>query len=209
MLKKLLLLFLVFFLAVFSVAIVRTFMHVATQIDSVELSQVQIDKTKVSNNLAASIRFKTISYQDIAKFPKKEFENFIRWAALTYPEFHQATQLEQLDYSLLFKWEGRDTNLAPILFEGHHDVVPIIPGSEELWEEKPFAGVISNNRIWGRGTLDDKSGVIGLMEAATHLIKNNYQPKRTVYFAFGHDEEVGGSGAAIITEKLRNERIQL
>ena len=161
MLKKLLLLFLVFFLAVFSVAIVRTFMHVATQIDSVELSQVQIDKTKVSNNLADSIRFETISYQDRTKFPKQEFENFIKWAALTYPEFHQATQLEQLDYSLLFKWEGRDSNLAPILFEGHHDVVPIIPGSEELWEEKPFAGVISNNRIWGRGTIDEKSGVIG------------------------------------------------
>ena len=96
MLKKLLLLFLVLILAVSSIAIVRTFMHVATQIDSVELSQVQIDKTKVSNNLAASIRFKTISYQDRAKFPKQEFENFIKWAALTYPEFHQATQLEQL-----------------------------------------------------------------------------------------------------------------
>ena len=209
MLKKLLLLFLALILAVSSIAIIRTFMHVATQIDSVELSQVQIDKTKVSNNLAASIRFKTISYQDRAKFPKEEFENFIKWAALTYPEFHQATQLEQLGYSLLFKWEGTDTNLAPILFEGHHDVVPIIPGSEKLWEEEPFAGVISNNRIWGRGTLDDKSGVIGLMEAATHLIKNNFQPKRTVYFAFGHDEEVGGSGAALITEKLRNEGIQL
>ena len=47
------------------------------------------------------------------------------------------------------------------------------------------------------------------MEAATYLIKNNFKPKRTIYFSFGHDEEVGGSGAALITEKLRQEGVQL
>jgi carboxypeptidase PM20D1 len=116
--------------------------------------------------LAASIRFKTISYQDREKFPQQEFDNFIKWASDTYPEFHQALKLEQFEHSLLFKWEGSDSTLAPILFEGHYDVVPVIPGTEDLWEEMPFAGTISKNRIWGRGALDDKSGVIGLMEAA-------------------------------------------
>ena len=209
MLKKLLLSLVLIIGALLSIALVRTLMHSAPEPTVNVGVTADIDGEAAINNLAASIRFKTISHQDKEKFSPQEFEGFIKWAALTYPEFHQATQLEQLGYSLLFKWEGRDTNLAPILFEGHHDVVPIIPGSEELWEEQPFAGVISNNRIWGRGTLDDKSGVIGLMEAATYLIKNNFQPKRTVYFAFGHDEEVGGSGAALITEKLRNEGIQL
>ena len=110
---------------------------------------------------------------------------------------------------MLFKWKGSDERLSPILFEGHYDVVPIIPGTEDLWEEMPFSGTIANNRIWGRGALDDKSGVIGLMEAATYLIKNNFQPTRTVYFGFGHDEEIGGGGAALITEKLKEEGIQL
>jgi carboxypeptidase PM20D1 len=114
--------------------------------------------------------------------------------------------LEKLGHSLLFKWKGSDVTLSPILFEGHYDVVPIIPGTEDLWDEMPFSGTISNNRIWGRGALDDKSGVIGLMEAATYLIKNNFQPTRTVYFGFGHDEEIGGGGAALITEKLREAR---
>ena len=209
MFKKLLLSFVLIIGALLSIAFVRTLMHSAPEPKVNVGLTADIDGEAAINNLAASIRFKTISHQDKEKFSPQEFEGFIKWAALTYPEFHQATQLEQLGYSLLFKWEGRDTNLAPILFEGHHDVVPIIPGSEELWEEQPFAGVIANNRIWGRGALDDKSGVIGLMEAATYLIKNNFQPKRTVYFAFGHDEEVGGNGAALITEKLRNEGIQL
>ena len=100
-------------------------------------------------------------------------------------------------------------SLAPILLTAHYDVVPVIPGTESIWEEEPFAGVISNNRIWGRGALDDKSGVVGMMEAATYLIKNNFQPTRTVYFSFGHDEEIGGGGAAQVTEKLKQEGVQL
>tara|TARA_B100000959_G_scaffold279678_1_gene340268 strand:- start:119 stop:1576 length:1458 start_codon:yes stop_codon:yes gene_type:complete len=209
MLKKFFLSLFVILLALLLIALLRTFMHTAAESEFIEGEVVSIDESKASENLAASIRFKTISYQDNEQFPKLEFDNFIKWASITYPEFHQAMKLEQLEHSLLFKWEGSDSTLAPILFEGHYDVVPVIPGTEDLWEEMPFAGTISNNRIWGRGSLDDKSGVIGLMEAATHLINNNFQPKRTVYFGFGHDEEIGGGGAALITEKLKNDGVQL
>ncbi len=209
MLKKFLLSLFVILLALLLIALIRTFMHTAAESEFIEGEVVSIDESKASENLAASIRFKTISYQDNEQFPKQEFDNFIKWASITYPEFHQAMKLEQLEHSLLFKWEGSDSTLAPILFEGHYDVVPVIPGTEDLWEEMPFAGTISNNRIWGRGSLDDKSGVIGLMEAATHLINNNFQPKRTVFFGFGHDEEIGGGGAALITEKLKNDGVQL
>jgi len=209
MLKKFFLSLFLILLALLLIALLRTFMHTAAESEFIEGEVVSIDESKASENLAASIRFKTISYQDNEQFPKLEFDNFIKWASITYPEFHQAMKLEQLEHSLLFKWEGSDSTLAPILFEGHYDVVPVIPGTEDLWEEMPFAGTISNNRIWGRGSLDDKSGVIGLMEAATHLINNNFQPKRTVYFGFGHDEEIGGGGAALITEKLKNDGVQL
>ena len=184
-------------------------MHVAPQPDLAEASQVQIDKQNVSNNLAASIRFKTISHQDSKNFIQEEFNAFIKWATATYPEFHSQMQFEQLEYTLLYKWQGSDASLAPILLTGHYDVVPVIPGTEERWEQDPFAGVIANNRIWGRGALDDKSGVIGMYEAATHLMQNDFQPTRTVYFSFGHDEEIGGGGAALVADKLKNEGIQL
>ena len=209
MLKKLLLLSLALVLILISIALVRTFMHVAPQLDSVERSEVQIDKINVSNNLAASIRFKTISHQDPKDFVKEEFNAFIKWASVTYPEFHSQMQQEQLEYTLLYKWQGSDPSLAPILLTGHYDVVPVIPGTEEIWEQDPFAGAISNNRIWGRGALDDKSGVIGMYEAATYLIKKNHQPKRTIYFSFGHNEEIGGGGAALVVKKLKSEGVQL
>ena len=153
-------------------------MHAAVEPELVEVKTMSIDEAKAIQNLAASIKFQTISYQDREKFPQQEFDSFINWASITYPEFHQALKLEQFEHSLLFKWEGSDSTLSPILFEGHYDVVPVIPGTEDLWEEMPFAGTISNNRIWGRGALDDKSGVIGLMEAATYLIQKGFQPKK-------------------------------
>ena len=209
MLKKLLLSFVLIIGALLSIAFVRTLMHSAPE-PAVNVGlAADIDGEAAINNLAASIRFKTISHQDKEKFSPQEFEGFIKWAADTYPEFHSAMQLEMLEYTLLFKWKGSDNSLAPILLTAHYDVVPVIPGTESIWEEEPFAGVISNNRIWGRGALDDKSGVVGMMEAATYLIKNNFQPTRTVYFSFGHDEEIGGGGAALVTEKLKQEGVQL
>ena len=209
MFKKIFTLFFAILITLLSAALFRTFLHTPSQAKSTKGDVILIDEIRAIENLAESIKFKTISYQEIEKFPQQEFDSFIEWAAKTYPEFHQVLTLEQLEHSLLFKWKGSDERLSPILFEGHYDVVPIIPGTEDLWEEMPFSGTVANNRIWGRGALDDKSGVIGLMEAATYLIKNNFQPTRTVYFGFGHDEEIGGGGAALITEKLKKEGIQL
>ena len=209
MFKKLLLSFVLIVGALLSIALIRTLMHSAPEPTVNVGSTADIDGEAAINNLAASIRFKTISHQDKEKFSPQEFEGFIKWAADTYPEFHSAMQLEMLEHTLLFKWEGSDNSLAPILLTAHYDVVPVIPGTESIWEEEPFAGVISNNRIWGRGALDDKSGVVGMMEAATYLIQNNFQPTRTVYFSFGHDEEIGGGGAAQVTEKLKQEGVQL
>ena len=209
MFKKLLLSFVLIVGALLSIALIRTLMHSAPEPTVNVGLTADIDGKAATNNLAASIRFKTISHQDKEKFSPQEFEGFIKWAADTYPEFHSAMQLEMLEYTLLFKWEGSDNSLAPILLTAHYDVVPVIPGTESIWEEEPFAGVISNNRIWGRGALDDKSGVVGMMEAATYLIQNNFQPTRTVYFSFGHDEEIGGGGAAQVTEKLKQEGVQL
>ena len=209
MFKKLLLSFVLIVGALLSIALIRTLMHSAPEATVNVGLTADIDGEAATNNLASSIRFKTISHQDKEKFSPQEFEGFIKWAADTYPEFHSAMQLEMLEYTLLFKWEGSDNSLAPILLTAHYDVVPVIPGTESIWEEEPFAGLISNNRIWGRGALDDKSGVVGMMEAATYLIKNNFQPTRTVYFSFGHDEEIGGGGAAQVTEKLKQEGVQL
>jgi carboxypeptidase PM20D1 len=113
-------------------------------------------------------------------------------------------------HSLLYQWPGTDTSLRPILLMAHQDVVPIDPVSAQMWTHAPFGGEIAEGFIWGRGTLDDKGAVMALHEAAETLLAQGFRPKRTVYFAFGHDEEVGGrGGSAKIAEWLLSQNLKL
>ncbi len=64
--------------------------------------------------------------------------------------------------------------------------------------------------VWGRGTLDIKNQLIGIMEAAEELLKQGFRPERTIHFAFGHDEETGGvNGAAVLGKLLKERKIHL
>jgi carboxypeptidase PM20D1 len=88
-------------------------------------------------------------------------------------------------------------------------VVPVEPGTEGAWTHSPFSGAIADGFIWGRGTLDDKPGVLGILEAVEHLLAQGFQPERTVLLAFGHDEEVGGvHGARNIAALLRQRGVK-
>ncbi len=89
---------------------------------------------------------------------------------------------------------------------GHMDVVPVDQETKEKWTHEAFAGVIDDEKVWGRGALDDKATVMALMEAMELSLKEGKQPIRTIYFAFGHDEEVGGSqGAKNIAEHFQQQ----
>src|SRR5438477_947948 len=111
-------------------------------------------------------------------------------------------------YGLLYEWTGSDPGLAPVVLLAHQDVVPIEPGTEGRWTEPPFEGRIAAGYVWGRGALDDKGSLVGLLEAVEHLVAAGAKPRHTVYFAFGYDEEVGGRrGAARIAELLASRNV--
>jgi len=155
--------------------------------------------------LAEAVRFKTISYQDRKKIDYREFERFHAYLREIYPRVFGELEVELLnDYSLMIRWPGTDLSRQPILFTAHMDVVPIEPGTEQDWQHPPFDGVLADGRIYGRGTLDDKQGLMGLLEAAEQLLAEGFTPARTMVMAFGHDEEISGKyGAAAIAERLR------
>jgi carboxypeptidase PM20D1 len=86
--------------------------------------------------------------------------------------------------------------------------VPIETGTEDEWSYPPFGGEIGDGFVWGRGAMDDKGSLIAVLEGVETLLGQGFRPKRTVYLAFGHDEEVGGdAGAAAIAKLLRERRI--
>ena len=99
-------------------------------------------------------------------------------------------------------------SLKPILLMAHQDVVPVNMGTESDWTGAPFAGEIIDGFVYGRGAIDDKGNLVALMEAADALAASGFQPKRTVLFMFGHDEEVLGSGAEAGVALLKSRGIE-
>jgi carboxypeptidase PM20D1 len=158
-----------------------------------------------TERFTTALTFPTISTQDSATFDPAPFTELHTWIEDAYPNVTRRLTREVVaKYSLLFTWPGSDTTLAPILLMGHLDVVPVESGTESRWKHPPFAGVVADSFVWGRGTLDDKASVVAILEAVEWLIGQGFQPRRTIYLAFGHDEELGGfSGAAEIAAILK------
>lgn len=199
---------LLLFLGVF--LLLRAHLHQPEVLEINNQEPIIFDEAKSIENLSASIRFKTISHPDYEKFDYKEFEYFLAWLESNYALIFANLEKKYIEKSLLLKWHGTDPSLDPILLTGHYDVVPVRSNSNRTWQQAPFSGVIDDEYIWGRGALDDKSGVIAIMEAVDYLLKSNFVPERTVYLSFGHDEEIGGArGAAKVVEYLISEGIQL
>lgn len=125
-----------------------------------------------------------------------------------FPRVHAALRRESVaGQSLIFTWPGSDPSLPPLLLTAHQDVVPVEAGSEGRWTHPPFAGIVADGMIWGRGSLDDKAMVMSVLEAAERKLAAGWRPKRTVIFAFGHDEESGGTGAAAMAALLQSRGI--
>ncbi|MCZ6831844.1 MAG: M20/M25/M40 family metallo-hydrolase [Gammaproteobacteria bacterium] len=158
-----------------------------------------------AEHLAAAVRFPTVSHQHPGKLDSEAFNRLHRFFRSTYPETFARLKVEVVNgYSLLLEWPGQDSALAPVLFTAHMDVVPVEPGTAGDWSHPPFAGVIENGVIYGRGTLDDKLGVISLLEAVERLLQQGFAPQRSLFFGFGHDEEIGGvQGAGAIAQRFR------
>jgi carboxypeptidase PM20D1 len=161
-------------------------------------------------HLSRAIQFKTISYPDHSKTDTTEFAAFVSFLEKTYPLVHTRLVRERINhYALLYQWPGTDPSLKPLLLLGHYDVVPVIEGTESMWARDPFSGAIQDEFIYGRGSLDDKSTVLGILEGVEYLLGQNFRPERTLYLAFGHDEEVSGlRGAQAIARTLKKRGIR-
>ncbi|MBR6737500.1 MAG: M20/M25/M40 family metallo-hydrolase [Clostridia bacterium] len=158
---------------------------------------IEFDGDKAVYNLQQLVKCKTISYKDSSLEDEKEFEKLVNLLPELYPNVFKVCSLKKFDgRALLFKWEGKKHD-KPSVMMSHYDVVPV---SEELWVEPPFAGVIKDGVLWGRGTLDTKVTLNGALTAANHLIEKGFVPENDVYFAFSGSEEINGVGAKNIVD---------
>jgi carboxypeptidase PM20D1 len=193
-----------------AVIIAKTVLFIAPKIPDVSKIAVSINEQAAAERLSGAIEYETISTDDPMEFEPGPYVGFIEYIREEFPLTHAVLNQSLINnYSLLYRWEGSDPDLTPVLLLGHYDVVPVEPGSESQWTYLPFGGRVDDGFIWGRGTLDNKSGVLSILEASEKLLNEGFTPDRTIYFAFGHDEEVGGArGAVMIAEELQNQGIR-
>ena len=152
--------------------------------------------------LSAAIRLPTVSTEQAPP----SSESLAAFAALlerSFPRVHATLRREVIGGSLLYTWQGSDSVAPAILLAAHQDVVPVESGSERRWTHPPFSGAVAGGFVWGRGTIDDKAALMAILEAVERLLARGHQPRGTVYLAFGHDEERGGTGAAAIARLLK------
>ena len=160
-----------------------------------EAEEISFDKEKATDALAQLVRCKTISYNDPAMEDDAEFRKLIDLLPTLYPRVFEICSVRELpDRALLLRWPGKKDN-APSVMMAHYDVVPV---NEESWEKPPFAGIIEDGILWGRGTLDTKATLNGILSAANYLISTGFVPENDLYFAFSGGEEVNGMGAVNI-----------
>ncbi|HOY41630.1 MAG TPA: M20/M25/M40 family metallo-hydrolase, partial [Chitinophagales bacterium] len=157
-----------------------------------------------------SISYQTVSYGDVSLWDSLPFIAFRKFLETTYPLVHQQLEREIIsNYSYLYKWQGYDTTLNPFILMAHQDVVPIEESTKTQWNFEPFSGIIKDGYVCGRGTTDDKINLISILESTEKLLKENFKPARTIYFVFGHDEELGGkNGAKKIAELLESRKVK-
>jgi carboxypeptidase PM20D1 len=191
-----------------AIVLVRTFIFERSQRTVEKVEGVPVDDGTVAEHLAAAVRCRTVPLDDAGTPDPEAFVQLHRMLEETYPLVHQHLKREAVNgYSLLYTWPGSRPDLEPVMLMAHQDVVSAEPDD---WTHPPFEGRIVDGFVWGRGTLDIKNQLIGIMEAAETLLRQGFRPERTILFGLGHDEETGGvSGCKVLGQLLKERGVRL
>ena len=180
-----------------AVIVIRTIGFKPVNTECPMFEEISIDKSACTHRLQTLIKYKTISYYDSTLEDDSQFEGMISALPELYPNVFRECSFNRLpDRGLLFKWEGKIHD-NPSVMMAHYDVVPV---DEEKWAKPPFEGILEDDVLWGRGTLDTKVTFNGILSAAEHLIENSFVPQNDIYFAFSGNEEINGNGAVGIVD---------
>ncbi|KAJ7767422.1 hypothetical protein DFH07DRAFT_808483 [Mycena maculata] len=167
-------------------------------------------KTKAVNWLAGAVQVPTEVFDAMPPVGQdarwEVFAPFHDYLLDAFPLVHATLSLTKVNtYGLLFEWTGSDSSLKPVLLAAHQDVVPVEPKTYGEWTHPPYSGYFDGEYIWGRGSSDDKGGLIAVMITIETMIAQGFTPARTVVLAFGFDEEASGlQGAGALAPAMRD-----
>lgn len=166
----------------------------------------EIDKDEIVGILQNAIRIPTVTKFNEGD-DQSSFLVYHEYLKKTFPEIFKRAEVTIINkYSLIIKIKGTDESLLPGCMLAHQDVVPVV---REDWSVEPFEGEIRDGYIYGRGSQDMKSQTMTELYGLELLLREGKEPKRTIYFCFGHDEEATGKeGAKYIVKYLEENKIR-
>lgn len=171
----------------------------------VEEEEIALDREKIIGDMAAMIRLKTVSNRDDKLVDWEEFERFRELLKERFPVIHKSCQLQKIGKTgLLYYLPGKASD-KPSVCMAHYDVVP---AEEEGWSRPAFEGLTEDGCIWGRGTLDTKGTLCGVMEALEKLLAEGYVPENDLYLSFSGEEEIDGDSCADIVSYLEKKGVK-
>lgn len=147
-------------------------------------------RAEVRAQLEALIRIPSVS---AAGFPEHEVTrcaqavcDIMKEAGLTHTEVIQLPGVQAYAYG---EWMGAGPSAKTLLLYGHHDVQPV--GRPECWLSPPFEPQERNGRLYGRGSVDDKAGVMVHIAALAAYLKSGARCPVNIKFLVEGEEETG------------------
>ncbi len=168
--------------------------------------EIELDYGAATDHLAQMVRLCTVSSRNTVLVDNRQFEAFQNLLPVLYPEVTKTCPREFIgETGMLYHWKGVQSD-NPTVLMAHYDVVA---ASDQGWEKPPFSGELDeNNVLWGRGTLDTKGTLCGILEAAELLMKQGFVPQNDIYFSFSGDEEIMGPSAPAIVAELERRGVK-
>ncbi len=208
MLKKILLFLLFGVLILIAIVLINTFRTKAWPVYPSDKTLQPLPDSAIKH-MSEAIRIPTVSISDSSAVDTLAFRAFNSFIERAYPLVTQKMSKTFVrEFSIVMEWPGKNPSLAPIVLMSHYDVVPVEAAVIDKWKVPPFSGQITDTCIWGRGAVDDKYGVISILEGAEAMLKKGFTPQRTIYICFGHDEEVSGQGANETVKYLEQKKVR-
>ena len=174
---------------------VRALRFRPTEGPSIHFEPVSFDNEAACCALSEMIKCRTVSSVNEGEEDEAEFARFKTLLSQLFPLVFSVCELEEpSSRAILLRWKGKGRG-DPAVLMAHYDVVSV---DETGWTRPAFDGLIEDGFVWGRGAIDTKSTLTGILSAAEYMIKRSFTPENDIYFAFSGNEEIGGNGAPSI-----------
>lgn len=196
----------ILFVVFLAVILVRACLFTPKPEMTPDTTPISVNREKVTEDMVAMIRCKTVSYLEEELMDWAEFDKFEEVLREKFPLIYKNCSFQKIGKTgLMYHLKG-EKNDKPSVFMAHYDVVPIV---EEGWEKPAFEGVVEDGIMWGRGTLDTKGTLCGVLEAAEQLLSEGFVPKQDMYFAFSGEEEISGDSCPQMVQYFEKKGIKL